>query len=96
MVRLEHRGAKYVTSAPPLPSVSASAANGVYTDGKLDLAKLDALLVNYSYVGGYMPASSDATTMTDITGMNFSSYVNVSRWHKNVSSFPVDMVSTWK
>ncbi len=87
---------KYVTSAPPLPSVSASAANGVYTDGKLDLAKLDALLVNYSYVGGYMPASSDATTMTDITGMNFSSYVNVSRWHKNVSSFPVDMVSTWK
>ena len=86
---------KYVTSAPSAPAVSASTVNGVYTEGKLDLQKLDTLLVNYSYIGGYMPAAADATALKEVAGMDYSNFVNVTRWQKNVSSFPAEMASAW-
>lgn len=84
---------KYTTAAPPLAAQTASA--GIYTNGKLDLDKLDTLLLDFSYVGGYLPSKIDAEALAACAGLDLAKHTNAGRWFKNVTSFPADETAKW-
>jgi len=84
---------KYTTAAPPHAKVSAAA--GIYTNGKIDLDKLDTLLLDFSYVGGYLPSRIDTEALAACAGMELAKHRNAARWFKNVTSFPAEETAKW-
>ncbi len=84
---------KYTSPAPSKVTKSASA--GIFTNDKIDLVKLDALLLDFSYVSGYKPAKVDAEALQLCKALDLSSYANVKRWYNSVTSYSEEELSKW-
>jgi len=64
-------------------------------DSAKGLGELNKYLADNSYIGGYMPSSSDVETFAAIKSTPDSKNQNVARWWKHINSFPESERNSW-
>jgi hypothetical protein len=76
------------SQAPPLAAVIVG--------DSIDLTVLEARLVVFSYVGGYVPSKSDSRVYSILSEKGGLRYPNTARWMRHMSSFADEERAAWK
>jgi len=87
-----------VNAAAPAPKpVVSSPPVSVWVQGNLNLEFLEAKLKVFSYVSGYEPTADDHRVLAALNGLGnvSANYPQISRWHRNVSTFSEEERANW-
>mmetsp|Transcript_30995 Transcript_30995/g.40925 ORF Transcript_30995/g.40925 Transcript_30995/m.40925 type:complete len:557 (+) Transcript_30995:135-1805(+) len=59
------------------------------------LSKMDSDLVNFSYIGGYVPSKEDADVFEKLDTKSLESYPNLTRWYEHMNTFTASERENW-